>query len=102
MVFSLFDIHSVPPSPAINILAQTVCNENSSLQGFCIFFIDLFAGFDAEQVDKVFENTTISNLVLRKFDILMINIFFSQHCQCFYQTHLTVYLLRKWIISCKK
>lgn len=59
MVFSLFDIHSVPPSPAINILAQTVCNENSSLQGFCIFFIDLFAGFDAEQVDKVSENTTI-------------------------------------------
>lgn len=59
VVFSLFDIHSVPPSPAINILAQTVCNENSSLQGFCIFFIDLFAGFDADQVDKVSENASI-------------------------------------------
>ncbi|ERL92854.1 lipase 3 isoform X1 [Dendroctonus ponderosae] len=49
---TVLNVHGIPYTPAINILAETICNEDSSLQGFCIFLIQLFAGFDYNQVDR--------------------------------------------------
>ncbi|CAG9761996.1 unnamed protein product [Ceutorhynchus assimilis] len=45
-------IHGIAYTPTIGVLGSLLCNQQSSLQPLCIVFIDLFAGFDADQVDK--------------------------------------------------
>ncbi|XP_050299980.1 lipase 3-like isoform X2 [Anthonomus grandis grandis] len=51
-VLHLFNIYGYQYNPFTGYLGEIVCNENSPLQGLCILVMDLFAGFDFEQVDK--------------------------------------------------
>ncbi|XP_066252796.1 lipase member N-like [Euwallacea similis] len=52
LVLGMFNIHGLAAPKYINLLSEVVCNKDSSLQGFCIYVIGLFAGFDVDQVDK--------------------------------------------------
>ncbi|XP_066146455.1 lipase 3-like isoform X2 [Euwallacea fornicatus] len=52
LVLDMLDIHGLEAASNVNRLAEVICNEDSPLQDLCIHVIGLFAGFDADQVDK--------------------------------------------------
>ncbi|KAL1509162.1 hypothetical protein ABEB36_003944 [Hypothenemus hampei] len=60
-VLKALNIHGIPYAPLLNQFAKSICNENSSLQGICILLIELFAGFDVDQIDKFKLPTFLSN-----------------------------------------